>query len=587
MKLNKSRLTRQEYEKYLEIGEIDTSQNWLELFTPNVISDLFTIMDSSSNNQDKCDIIQEELEPYGFYPVGLGTNVYTVANPAYPGVCFKIALDTCGLADNFNDATLYGMVNSYLGKKRFTKVLARHMSGIVSVQERKVLMSSQDRIDSYRESILKALTKLSDKFLIVDLSPSEFHYNYGIERNGDWCFIDASDLYPLEKVKKPITCKMTMSSVEHPGKTDICGGHLVYNTDFSCVICEDCGRSYIPSDVRPKEKEGVEFKVNVTCDGMTRDEIDEMTKTEMVNITQSAQQALSSKNRVDSIPDGYNPNAIYGTQAIMNLKTQDPTAFQKAAEELRRTRGYVDTDPDLKQITTGVADGHDPDKGLVKDEGRKADVVETTGTAKAVVIKSAELYKQIKPNKAAAEPSEPLKEEKPSFIPPRNIAMKVHREPDSDDEEEIEEGVVHEVAREATVAYATSFNLTEDSEDDDDDDEDDTIQFIDQMTANASRHNIAIRDGEDIDDDDDEDPPPAMLMESDLDYSFIENEAYDGILISIKGDLNSVYQSKGLPIYVTIDGGDTVYLAASANDLLPKIAAAVKEAETDLGLLSK
>ena len=57
-KLNKKKLTDAEYLQYLQMGEPDESQDWLELFTPTVISDLFAIINSSSDNQDKCDQVQ-------------------------------------------------------------------------------------------------------------------------------------------------------------------------------------------------------------------------------------------------------------------------------------------------------------------------------------------------------------------------------------------------------------------------------------------------------------------------------------------------------------------------------------------------
>ena len=54
----------------------------------------------------------------------------------------------------------------------------------------RLLVADQDRMDTFRADILKTLQKLSKRFLIVDLAPSEYHLNYGIERDGSWCFID-------------------------------------------------------------------------------------------------------------------------------------------------------------------------------------------------------------------------------------------------------------------------------------------------------------------------------------------------------------------------------------------------------------
>lgn len=115
-RLCKHKLLKTEVEKYKAIGVVDHSQNWLELFTPTVVSDLFTIMHSCSDNQRKAGYIRQELSYYGFEQVGLGTNIYTMSNPAYPGVVFKFALDDNGMADNFNDAILEQMVNEHLGQ---------------------------------------------------------------------------------------------------------------------------------------------------------------------------------------------------------------------------------------------------------------------------------------------------------------------------------------------------------------------------------------------------------------------------------------------------------------------------------------
>lgn len=267
-RLCKHKLLKTEVEKYKAIGVVDHSQNWLELFTPTVVSDLFTIMHSCSDNQRKAGYIRQELSYYGFEQVGLGTNIYTMSNPAYPGVVFKFALDDNGMADNFNDAILEQMVNEHLGQKRYTATLARHPSGIVSVQQRKVVISDQDRMETFRASILKALKKLSEIFLIVDLSPTRYHLNYGIDRNGDWCFVDASDLYPLENIKKKIRCNKAVGYNDKKREVKRCGGMLRYNADFSAVVCERCGLEFLPLEIRPKDKEDKGRMVHSITDGV-------------------------------------------------------------------------------------------------------------------------------------------------------------------------------------------------------------------------------------------------------------------------------------------------------------------------------
>ena len=271
-RLNRTRLTSEEIQRYREIGEPDFSQNWLELFTPTVISDLFEIMQTGSDNTVKAEIVHQELGPLGFELVGLGTNIVTLANPAYPGVVFKIALDENGIADNFNDAKLGPRVNEILGKARYTEIFMRDMSGIVSVQERKVLIRTQERMDDFRGSILKALDKLASEFLIVDLSPSLYHLNYGIERNGDWCFIDASDLYPLDQIKKGFRCQKVVNYSRKKHKSIRCGGTLEYQPDYSEVFCQKCGAVFINSELRPSSKEEKSKMAHIFKDGLSEEQ---------------------------------------------------------------------------------------------------------------------------------------------------------------------------------------------------------------------------------------------------------------------------------------------------------------------------
>ena len=285
-KISKKRLLPYERRQYKLIGEPDLSQNWLELFTPVIVSDLFTIMHSCSDNQRKSEYILEELGLYGFEDVSLGTNIYTVSNPAYPGVVFKIALDDNGLADNFNDTILQDMV------PRYAKTLARHPSAIVSVQERKVVVADQDRMDTFRADILKTLQKLSKRFLIVDLAPSEYHLNYGIERDGSWCFIDASDLYPLERMPDKVRCRKAIGYDDNKKRVRYCGGRLAYTKDFTAVVCSKCGSEFLPMELRPKDKEDKGKMANAMTDGMSAEEREQMTKDEMTAVIQAGKRTL-------------------------------------------------------------------------------------------------------------------------------------------------------------------------------------------------------------------------------------------------------------------------------------------------------
>ena len=302
-----------DYYKY-EIGVPDLSQNWLELFHGTVIDDLFTIMHSNSDNQLKSDYVEELLEPFGFTSKGggLGTNILVLTHPYYPGVVFKIALDENGIADNFNDCLLQDMVPQY------ARVYARHPSGLVTVQERYFVMKPE-WMSLYRNDILHALRELSKDFLIADLTPSMV-LNYGIDRKGKFVFIDGSDLYPLKQIKAKdrLRCVAVIGSDKN-GELKRCRGKCKYNDDFSQMVCEKCGRTYIPIELRPR-KEEYNMK-NIFSDGFTIDDREELERRSreamrtgifepyypdhLMNTNNDEEDEEDMAERINELPEGY------------------------------------------------------------------------------------------------------------------------------------------------------------------------------------------------------------------------------------------------------------------------------------------
>ncbi len=270
-------LTYEQRQKFEDIGLPDPTQNWLEIFTPDLMSDLRTIMRSCSDNQRKCDYVTQELHAYGFEDVGLGTNILTMANPLYPGVVFKIALDDYGVADNFNDCVLQDVVPKY------NRVLARDPSAMISVQERQVLMTPAQR-ELFMPKILRLLHELKEYFLIADLSP-DMYLNYGITRDGDFRIIDGSDLYPLHQLAEEPRCNRLVGQNKRTGKYKYCEGKLKYTSDFKWLVCQKCGRQFNPLEFRPRKD--VEKLQRILSDGLSAEERDELERKELEAVMQS------------------------------------------------------------------------------------------------------------------------------------------------------------------------------------------------------------------------------------------------------------------------------------------------------------
>lgn len=262
-KLKKKHLTYDEVRDYEKIGIPDFSQNYLELFSRDVIDDLIMLSKSSSDNQDKAFHMIDELEDLGFEALGLGTNVLTLINPIYPGVVFKIALDYYGIADNINDEWLSEAIPHY------AKFITRDPTGMVSVQQRYTVIKSPQRIETLRDEILPVLNKLSKKYLVIDLGLNNF-LNYGIDRNGEFVFVDGSDLFPIADAKSLLVCPRGVGFRGNSRKVKRCKGRLVYDEQFHELVCQKCGARYNPAELRPEK--GVSDMAEVISDGLTNEE---------------------------------------------------------------------------------------------------------------------------------------------------------------------------------------------------------------------------------------------------------------------------------------------------------------------------
>ena len=253
------KLTDEQIRKFATIiKEPDANQSHLELFGPTIIKQLFTILRKGDSNVQKAELIEIYLKDLGFYTVGLGTNVLTMANPHYTGVVYKIALDEAGLADNFNDVVLSKAIQ---GSIRLAQVYDKHPSGIVTVQERAVLLTP-NQIEVATNDILDTLTKLSNKYLIADLSVDKSFQNYGLTSKGELIIIDGSDLYPKSMMSKDsFICRMCHKDIYR------------YTPTFSHVVCPKCGHTAVPMLLRPNKEKEVKTvkKMRAMLDGSTPD----------------------------------------------------------------------------------------------------------------------------------------------------------------------------------------------------------------------------------------------------------------------------------------------------------------------------
>lgn len=153
-----------------------------ELFTEDMLNSIIDIMNDPQNtsNNMKVDKILDVLVPKGFSEIGPGTNRLCVKYKEY---VYKIAMDTYGIRDNWNEFDMSPRLQPYVTK-------TYECNGIVNVAEYVNLISKNEFIDS-KEHIRSILKFLSRDYLFCDLSTNMKNYlNYGWRDTGDIVIID-------------------------------------------------------------------------------------------------------------------------------------------------------------------------------------------------------------------------------------------------------------------------------------------------------------------------------------------------------------------------------------------------------------
>lgn len=571
-KLNPKKLSGDELKRYREYGEIDFSQNWLELFTPSVVSKLFEIMDSGSNNVEKAHQYDEYLGEFGFLTVGLGTNIYTMANPAYPGVVFKIAVDTNGLADNANDVILCKAVNRYLmdngERPRYTQVLAKHPTNIVSVQERKIVISQRVRMQPFAADILRVLRIIASEYMIIDLTPLDYPLNYGIDRDGEWCFVDASDLFPIKKLKKPLRCVKEIGYNEEKHKVKICGGKLRYLKDFSRIVCKECGMEYFPAELRPIVKREDEMSFKTFSDGTSEVEREELNALEMEEVLRNMGLRITSNTSMKSYESDRTP---VDAGSVDSVKTRAAYSNRIVPEARPKQAG---TNRNINDIRSTKADSSD----MIELADDEPEMKETTSQRSFDMDAFVRLRRKDTPPK------------------PKPVEV----EEADDEEDDLSQAAVPDSDDEVSDDYLLSDEHGDEEESDNSaESKPYTKYYVDSYIGDESDDESDEEDEEDgeaEEEDDDEEgsvepeaapPEPASMtiMESNrLQYSVVNagtnSDALPGIYIDVVGNAKKAYVKYGLPIYVRTQNG-TVKLALSSKPLEMYITQASQEEDDE------
>lgn len=568
-------LTPEQKAKYRQIGMVDMSQNWLELFNPDVISDLQTIMKSCSDNQLKSDYVSKELYDLGFEDVGLGTNITVMSHPYYPGVVFKIALDEFGIADNFNDCVLQNLI------PRYNRVLARDPSGMVSVQERHVLMTPGQR-EVFAPQIMDLLKAISNYYLVVDLGLDMF-LNYGITREGNFVIIDGSDLFPLKQMKRGLLCKRIVGEHKKTGELKRCEGKLVYSKDFSRLVCTKCGAEFLPSELRPVKE--VEKMTKILSDGTSAEEREEYEGAEI--------RAIRTKHELVHSSVEEKPRRV----SFEEFMARDADDDEEEAPETKEHDEIIEEDDVVivktKQTPAMINSGSvgsvnacgegEPEEESSQSDEAQAEAMQDTERDEDGFI----TLKQKQGMSPIEAPTTYAPQEEDTYMDDMNAAAEkciniLNRFKNSDDEELVSlfNKIINRVGAiipvtdqqdEICEVEQKDFNPVVENET-----TNNKIMDIDPV-SNDTAH-IHYRVVNEIFDD----PDDSSGAVSPIDINQIP-----GIYLNICGDFDEAYEETGIPIFVSVDNGSTYCKAIDAFTLKSLMNSTVEDAISELEMLNE
>ena len=505
-KLKKKKLTDTEILSYQRVGKPNPKQNYLELFEGSITRDLFRCMEFGSDNYEKANHVIKLLKPYGFEEVGEGTNIIVLKNDYYPGVVFKIALDSNGIADNFNDQILQYVI------PRFSRVYAVHHTGIVSVQEYYAKMTIE-RIQEFKDDINELLEALTTKYLVADLAICR-HLNFGVGRDGKFVLIDGSDLFPLDQMDKKFECQHPIGWNEKKEKMIRCKGRLLYTADYLHLRCEKCGLEVNPLELRPKHEEEEQDAMDCTFDMTTKADRDFMEREEIAAIRER-----------------------YGIRDDEVIVANDEIPFKKA-DDFRYADHF---------------------KPIIDLDGIPSDV----DTVDAPYKYDGYLSEEIKQHDAEQEKHMAVHEE------PQDLVKKPQEEDDDEDDEDDgvltlsmspERKAKAESMRELfnqRLQELKQMAAAEEDEDDEDEEEEEVTPPFEETED---------EDQEDPEEEVLDDEP--NIEYSVIPIFPDEPERTDGgIYLNINGDFSEAWEKEGLPIYITFDNGKTQHLAIRSSTL--------------------
>lgn len=200
-----------------------------EIFSEELLIEIENVKDNPmyTDNNSKIEEILILLKDLGVIFVASGTNRMAILINGY---IFKIALDSFGIKDNWNEFEMSTCLQPYVTK-------TYECNGLIAVAEYVNLINKDEFYDN-RDNIASILTILSENYLFCDMGLTTKNYaNFGYRATKEIVILDYGYIYPLDD--RIMYCKK-------------CGNKLIWNKYFTKLVCSHCAKEHDPIEIRDR-----------------------------------------------------------------------------------------------------------------------------------------------------------------------------------------------------------------------------------------------------------------------------------------------------------------------------------------------
>lgn len=357
--------------------------NFLSEYDLAKIYDITTSLKYSSKVDKKIQAIKDILAPRGFVQFANGTNRMCFRYMEDKSFVLKVAYKKSGLDNGFREYN-----NQQQLKPFVAKTFEVHPSGIASMHERVLPITSREEFLSVADDVFDLLTMINGKYVLDDAG-SEYFMNFGIRSGFGVVIIDYVDLYELDGRK--LYCNRP---VVPNTKWPLCGGLIDIDDGFNRLICTKCGKTYSASDLaKARENKDIilegdmNMKVSLLRNGQVISVSDDVTDT-IVRPTVRTTEKRSSQLKTSVVRHVFSDEVLSKPQVqkeptesvqMGDYKEQQPKPKANPAKiDIRLNKKDTPAEPTETQKKIATAEANTTNHMAEANEQEQIDLINNT-----------------------------------------------------------------------------------------------------------------------------------------------------------------------------------------------------------------